>query len=215
MIQCYNCGKYFDKKETNKEHIPAQGLYQGYDAIYKNNRITVRSCVNCNSSYSKDDEEFRNMVGIMNSAAERKMLSEKSAKSIIKINKEYNRIRTDLFGNIVGVEFNQSNIHSFHVKNFRGLYYHEYKVAISDDYSIVSLPEPTEKTYHLIHYLVDNFKWKISGHRDVFGYIIQPLREIKEQLIDLKPDETDKVILACMDYNNSHTALVVAIKHEK
>ncbi len=214
MIQCYNCGKNFDKKETNKEHIPAKGLFEGYPDNYKDNRITVRSCISCNSSYSKDDEEFRNLIGTMNSEKERATLSAKSAKAIIAINKQFDRIITDYYGKIKGVEFDEANIDRFHIKNFKGLFYNEYKYAVPTEYKIISLTEPTDNTYHLIHYLVDNFKWKISGHRDVFGYIIQPLRELEQQSIDLIPNENDKIILACMDYNSSHTALVVAVKQK-
>ncbi len=210
MKICYSCGKEFDNKEMNKEHIPAKALFVGYPDDYKVNRITVPSCIKCNSDYSVDDEEFRNLIGIINSDISRDILSEKSAKSMIKIKNQVDRLVINQLGTIEGVEFEESAINNFHTKNFKGVFYKEYGYAIPETYKIVPFTEPTEQTKLLLHYLTDNFEWKVSGNRNVFGYIIQPSREVKNKKVDLKPASNDKII-ACLDYNLSHTALVVAI----
>ena len=55
---CVYCGK---KTILTKDHIPPKNLF---GQPRPNNLISVPSCLDCNSSFSKDDEYFRFSISI-------------------------------------------------------------------------------------------------------------------------------------------------------
>lgn len=217
--RCYNCGKELLEGQGTKEHIPAKSLFNGYDSKYKNNRITVPACFNCNNKYSITDEEFRNMIGICSNRKENDYVTIQSVKSIMRKSPDLSRLRFDLCGKVTGVEFYENHIVDFHKKNFKGIFYNQYGYPLPDDYElIVNIDENdhSEFTLGIIGYLKEFFELKYSGHRDIFSYCIQPLRLglHKFNKDDLLIKDDDNIIVAMLIYNNQHGALVYAVRKE-
>jgi len=59
MDYCYNYGKELTEDNSSNEHIPAKNLFNGYPENYKQNRIIMPACIECNHRYSKIDQEIR------------------------------------------------------------------------------------------------------------------------------------------------------------
>jgi len=214
MVKCYNCGIEISKKNGNqtKEHIPAKNLFEGYDDKYKNNRITVPSCLVCNNGSIDLDNEFRDMIGTISNHNELNVIAKNTVKSIFHYNKQYNRLHINKSGEVTGVTFNKRLILDNHKKIFKGLFYDQYKKPIGSEYHIVSTVDPTDQTQMFVAYLQHNFKWKCSGHPDVFEYILQPFRENFDNPSkkDLKYKDGERAYLGLLKYNQSHVALVFA-----
>ncbi|WKV12187.1 hypothetical protein [Marivirga harenae] len=200
-----------DKSEI-KEHIPAQNLFAGYSSEYKNNRIVVPSCKDCNNGTSDIDEEFRNFIGVMSNSEELDQISKNTTKSMITLKKEFERLTLDENGNIIGVKFNDRQIKDNHCKIFKGLYYHQYSQPLPQDYKVEATFDPTEYTQMCVHYLQGNFKWDHSGHPEVFKYIIQPFRENlnNPEKKNLQMSSEDSVIVGLLVYNVHHACIVLA-----
>ncbi len=213
MNCCYNCGKPISKKDgtETREHIPAQNLFAGYSDEFKMNRIVVPACKVCNGGSSTVDEEFRNMIGIISNYGEQQTISANAAKSIITHKKQFYRIRLDSAGSVKSVEFNKKLLLDNHIKVFRGLFYHQYKRPVPSEYKVGASFDPTEFSGSCIRYLEENFKWKYSGHADVFDYILQPFREnlVNPDKNDIVPVEKEPFYFGLLRYNKSHAALVV------
>jgi len=218
MIYCYNCGKAISKKDgtETREHIPAQNLFAGYGEEFKKNRIVVPACLKCNGNSTSVDEEFRNLIGIISNFDEHRTISSDAAKSIITYKKQFDHLRLDFAGGVRAVELNEKLILDNHVKIFKGLFYHQYKRPIPNEYRIVAMFEPTDFTGSAIQYLEENFKWKLSGHADVFEYILQPFREdlVNPTNKDIVPVENEPYYMGLLKYNKSHAALVLATNQE-
>lgn len=213
--KCYNCGLEVTRKNRSKEHIPAQALFVGYPYTYKINRITITGCMDCNNFYSSVDEEFRNLIGIINNSPERETITKKSIWSNFQFWKKQNRLMFDNDGRVGGVIFDANQIELFHKKNFKGIFYKEYGYPISNDFDIlvdINEGDWSDGLMSSIGYLQDHFNWKISGHKDIFQYIIQPFRDNLPNGIqtNIKPNVTDTHFLALMKYNQSHDAFVGA-----
>jgi hypothetical protein len=179
MVYCYNCGNPISRKDgtETKEHIPAQNLFAGYSDEYKKNRIVVPSCLKCNGETTLVDEEFRNLIGTISNYAELQAISQNTAKAIVTLNRQFDRLRLDHKGSVKAVQFNKKLILDNHIKIFKGLFYHQYKRPIGKEYTIVAFIDPDDITGSSIQYLTNNFDWKHSGHPDIFAYILQPFRE--------------------------------------
>lgn len=104
--RCYNCGKELTKDAITREHIPARTLFDGYNDEFKYNRITVPACKECNNMYSKYDEEFRNLIGIITNKKENDIIASAATRSILRKTDGFDRLRFDVWGNVRGVEFN-------------------------------------------------------------------------------------------------------------
>lgn len=218
IIRCYNCGKVLEKKEDmTKEHIPARNLFDGYDNKYKNNRITVPACFKCNNDYSYTDEEFRNMLGVTSNVSNKDIITQKSVRSIIRNDHNFSRLIFDQLGNVSAVEFDEKPLIDFHKKNFKGLFYHQYGFPLPDNYELIVNIDEDDKsdfTLGIIDYLKSNFEWRVSGHKDIFTYCLQPFRLhlLHTQKSDLEPYEDENLFVAAMIYNQTHGALVYAIR---
>jgi len=214
---CYNCGIEITRTNKSKEHIPAQALFEGYSIAHKFNRITVPSCKDCNNNYSIIDEEFKNLIGVINNAPERNTITKKAVWAILHFGQKKKRLVFDRTGRVGGVVFDANQIELFHKKNFKGIFYKEYGYPISEDFNIVvdiNENDYSEGILSSIGYLQYHFNWKVSGHKDIFQYIIQPFRQNLSEGIhqDIIPNNTDTHFLALMKYNQSHVAFVGASK---
>lgn len=214
MTQCYNCGDPVSKKDgtETREHIPAQNLFEGFGEEYKKNRIVVPSCKKCNGDSSLIDEEFRDVIGVISDRDELGGISKKAASAIITKKKQFDRLTLDETGSVIGVSFDKSKIHANHVKIFKGLYYHQYKKPITDEYKIVALIDPDDVSQACINYLMDNFEMKFSGHPDILSYTLQPFREdlINPTKADLIPEEKERLFVSIQKYSQAHAGLVMA-----
>ena len=65
-----------------------------------------------------------------------------------------------------------------HTKNFKGIFFNEYKILVPDNYEINILadggPDSEMKLAFIFHDFLrhDNPDWKFSGHVDIFKYLI-------------------------------------------
>lgn len=219
MDRCYNCGKELKDGEVHREHIPAKALFKGYSEAHKYNCITVPACRNCNNQYSKVDEEFRNWLGVMSNRKENKTITDKTVNSFLRKRSNLSRIRYDLFGKVIGVEFEEQSIKDFHKKNFKGLFYHQYGYPISENYKLIVIIDDNDRsklTLGVITYLKENFEWKISGHKDILSYCIQPFREnlTNTNKEDLIIGKDERIIVGGFIYNREIGALVYAIRKD-
>jgi hypothetical protein len=214
---CYNCGVELNDDEVTREHIPAKNLFDGYEDTYKDNRITVSACLNCNNKYSQSDEEFRNMLGIIAKKNKNTIITEKSVRSLLRKDSRLQRLRFNNFMKLSGVAFNEAPIANYHKKNFRGLYYYHYKLVLTDDYDLfVNIDENdfTDLTLGMLGYLTEHFNWRYSGNLEIMKYIIQPFRPniSNESKKDLTPEVNENIFLCYMDFHNEHSALVIAVR---
>lgn len=205
---CYNCGKDLSKNGNNREHIPPKALFKEIPLDSKQNFITVPACFKCNNEYSPLDEEFRNWIGTMNKKPEFNILSAKTFRAI-KRSKSTDRLILNSNGEIKGVKFNLKTIKNFHIKNFKGIFYHEYQFPVPGQYEIFSIIEKDERSLPILNYLKDNFQWKYSGHYNIFRYIIQPYHDDFVKDVDIIPNKNEP-IFSIMVYNDQHATLTVA-----
>lgn len=214
-MRCYNCGIALEADQNHREHIPARNLYDGFPNDHKNNRILVPACYTCNQSFSPLDEEFRNFIGVINKHPEAAELTEKTTRSMNRWDSRIARVIYSVFTKKpYAVQFNINQIESIHVKNFKGLFYHNYKYPIPSNYKILAHFDKnfqTEKSQKLINYLTSNFSFKVSGHENVFRYILQPFRsDYTFDGNDIPPSDNERFFLAILSYTKNHAALVLA-----
>jgi hypothetical protein len=234
-MRCYNCGiKLIPSREAVKlapvpdnaqtaEHIPAKTLFGGYSNDYKKNIITVNACRKCNNDYSRDDEEFRNAIGMMNDGDERQTtLSESAAKSLLRKKAiESGRFIYDNKLDEIGIIFQKTTFLNVHEKNFKALFLHQYGKLLPDSFEVgvdlVNLEgQEFENRRFVFDYLNRNFYWKQSGHHDIFQYIIQPFRQIlSTSKRDIIPIKRDKYFLGVFLYHNKILAIVAATNVRK
>ncbi len=211
--RCYNCSKPLSADEIHVEHIPARNLFDGFPNEYKQDRITVHACLDCNKSYMVVDEEFRNFIGVINKRPEATSLVEKTARSIERLFSKKARVIYNEEQKPLGVRFDRTQIDAYHVKNFKGVFYYNYKMPLPEGYKIVVHSDETKKSQagiRLLDYLQNNFKMKVSGHENVFRYIIQPFRPGSNfDGSDIAINANDQII-ALLSYTKNHAALVVA-----
>ncbi len=217
-MYCYNCRTSLNPNQNHKEHIPAKCLFDGFPNQYKNNRITVPACYSCNQMFSPLDEEFRNLIGLINKHPEAIELTDKTTRSIERWTSRKARLLFNRFSSKpIAMQFNLSDIANTHIKNFKGLYYHLYNHPIQNNYKIVAHFDKnfqTEKSQKLVNYLTKNFSFKVSGHENVFRYILQPFRpNYQFDGSDITPLSDEKYFLALLSYTKNHAALVLAEKH--
>lgn len=218
-IRCYNCGKELNKGDETREHIPAKTLFEGYDKKYKEKRIIVPACFECNNKYSLTDEEFRNLVGVIAKRKENHPITDKAIRSILRKDSSFSRLQFNQFGQVSNVEFCEQQIKEFHIKNFKGLFYYQYGYPLPKNYELyVNIDEEdySEPTLSIIRYLEEFFESKYSGHPDILSYCIQPLRlDIqKSDRSNLELRKGEDIIVGILSYNREHAALVYAIKKE-
>lgn len=214
-MHCYNCGNSLKSEQNHREHIPPKNLFDGFPVTYKATRIIVPACYTCNQSYSNIDEEFRNFIGITNRQPEAAVLVEKTTRSIMRLDAKLARVIYSVFNKMpYAVQFDIKQIEKFHIKNFKGLFYFNYNYPLPDNFKVVAHFDntfQTEKSQKLVNYLTLNFPWKVSGHENVFKYILQPFRtNYNFDGNDIIPESTEKFFLAVMSYTKNHATLILA-----
>jgi hypothetical protein len=215
-MNCYNCGTALTGQTNHREHIPAKNLFDGFPDSHKQNRVVVSACYTCNQFFSPIDEEFRNLIGIVTRNPNAIKLTEKTTRSMSRLQSKIARVIYSVSNRMpFAVQFNMNDIAKYHLKNFKGLFYHKYGRRISEDqYRIMAHFDKTfesERSQRLINYLTQNFNFQCSGHEDVFRYILQPFRQGHQgNGEDITPIEDERFYMAIMSYTKSHAALIMA-----
>ncbi len=223
MCKCYNCGIKLSVEIKTKEHIPAQNLYGGYDVEYKKNRIVVPACYNCNQRYSKIDQEIRDVIGILNDDNElQKEITRKAVKSIMRNRNWVKRVSVNgmKFIENISVSFRYEKLRELHIKNFKGVFYYEYKVPLPREFDVEIIAEGDEFDHKLMvikndfEKFLDIKKWKESGHRDIFKYRIV-LLDLNTPSSNCDFSETDNIgncnlIICELAYHNTIHPIICA-----
>lgn len=220
---CYNCGitmSDLKKENRTKEHIPAKTFFIGYPIEYKDQRKTVPACRTCNEEFAKNDDQLRDVVGILNNGDPNKSeLTKKSVKKIFTNKKELTD-RITINQNSIEVTFDKLILDSLHKKNFKGIYSLVKKSSLSDDFKLDVYSEGNDERKLS---LGAEFRsamermggWQKSGHEDVFKYKICYFDLTTDTLEPFEQSTTDYLFLvAALEYNNEVTTMVVAAKPE-
>jgi hypothetical protein len=161
------------KENRTKEHIPAKTFFIGYPIEYKDQRKTVPACRTCNEEFAKNDDQLRDVVGILNNGDPNKSeLTKKSVKKIFTNKKELTD-RITINQNSIEVTFDKLILDSLHKKNFKGIYSLVKKSALSDDFKLdVYSAGNDERKLSLGAEFRSAMErmggWQKSGHEDVF-----------------------------------------------
>lgn len=207
--------KIYPLKGETGDHIPQQCLFEGYDSEFKINRIKVPSCWECNENFAKIENDLRDLIGITNDTNENQIeLTKKGVKSII-IQKDWlGRLFFDKNGNVRGVKFDFARLELNHIKNFKGIYYEEFKSIVPQNYKInvINLPLNQEVVNSILFFLEYYGVWKKSGHEDIFRYKIALFKNNNGQIV-----KTDRVsdsigVFSLLEYHKSILILVFGVK---
>ncbi|WP_317897158.1 hypothetical protein [Aurantibacillus circumpalustris] len=214
-MNCYNCGASLSPAQNHREHIPPKNLFEGFPIAFRETRILVPACYNCNQSYSYADEEFRNLIGIINKRPEAVKLVEKTTRSFFRLDAKLARIIYGISNRMpFAVKFDLKAIEQFHIKNFKGLFYHNYGIPLTSNFLCLAHFDTNfqkEKSQKLVNYLTQNFSWKVSGDESVFRYILQPYRpDHNFDGSDILPSADEKYFICLMSYTKNHAALVLS-----
>lgn len=214
---CYNCGVELNKTNWTKEHIPAQCLFDGYDETYKLNRITVPGCKKCNDEYAKIDQEIRDVLAIKNDDVTQKSeLTKKGIRSILSKANWKDRVFMDEHGKPTSFDFSYSDLRQIHIKNFKALFVKKYGVIVPEKFQIEIIADGDEnllKTAQVIHdYLTHDNKWKVSGHKDIFKFILKDITINNEQTVFAESGDLSKAtaVAGLLVYHDDVGAVVVA-----
>lgn len=218
---CYNCGVELNAENYTVEHVPAKNLYDDFDDSFKRNRITVPACRPCNELYSKIDQEIRDILAIKNdNVEEKKELTRKGVKSIMRRSSWKDRVYTDEQGNVTAVEFNYDDLKSLHIKNFKALFFRKYGFCLPDDFVIEIVADGDEnmiKSAQILHdYTRTDKEWEVSGHEDVFKFILKDITPNEEKQIFYESGDFEKIIgvAGVLVYHEDVGAVVLAGKKE-
>jgi len=218
---CYNCGIELNKENYSVEHVPAKNLYDDLDDTFKINRITVPACKRCNGIYSKIDQEVRDVLAIKNdNIDEKKELTRKGVKSILLRSNWKNRTYTDELGNVTAVNFNYEDLKQIHIKNFKALFFRKYGIPLPQDYLIEIYTIGDEKFIQFAqpmhNYVRFGKEWEVSGHKDVFKFILKDITLDEEKGIYSKSGDTSKSVgvAAVLVYYDDIAAVVVTAQKD-
>lgn len=223
MEYCYDCRKPLNNENSNKEHIPARNLYNGYPEEYKKNRLTVPACIDCNHKYSKIDQEIRDAVGIMNeNDPNQQELTRQAVKSILRRNNWKDRVEQNRNGDVISVSFSYDELKQLHIKNFKGIFYHTYGIPVTETFEIEIVSDGDEEYEHLLrvaqvmHDYINGFNdWKESGNKEVFMYNIKTMAINEQGNIDDDGDvESALAVVGVLIYHQRLSAVIVAAKKE-
>lgn len=186
MAICYNCGTELTADNSTVEHVPAKNLYEGFSDELKRNRITVPACRTCNNLYSKIDQEIRDAIAIKSdNIEERQALIGKGVRSIMRHSNWKDRTHIDISGNVIAVDFSYANLRELHIKNFKALFYRKYGFPVPGDFIIEIIADGDENligTAQFLHdYIRQDKEWEISGHPDIFKFILKDITEDEQQ----------------------------------
>lgn len=216
---CYNCGVLLTNEDATVEHIPAKNLYEEYPSEYKKDRITVPACFDCNQLYSKIDAELRDLIAVKNeSDTERIAITSKGVRSIMGRTNWKDRIFMNEEGQVIAVNFSYDDLRTFHIKNFKALFFRKYGFVLPEEFEIKVITEGDDDKIDLAtsmyHYLVDNKPYEISGHEDIFKFIISDAtrREGGNDLYESGDFSQLLLIAGLMVYHQEIIAIIIACK---
>jgi hypothetical protein len=216
-MYCYNCGVPLTKGTKTREHIPQQNLFKGFPIEYKNNRITVPSCFDCNNGMSHIDDELRNFAAIFDDGKSNGEGLVKAFSSFTR--KDANRIQ--VYGDEVGVEFDKIDIYSLFEKNAKGIYYLEFGDVYPKYLDIKTITETDEGNgmgflfKYIYSYSIKLIEeWEISGHEDVFRYKIAKLVQKDGELIIDNVAEKPIIVICAMQIWKTVFGCTVGIDRE-
>ncbi len=179
--KCIYCGKLAD---TN-EHIPAKQLFKG---LIKESLITVPSCKECNQSYQKDEDFFRQFFSgmLMDRSKYAKQLMENEVTRSIKrrpalARQMFNQMQLvevqTKSGSSLGKktlyrvsDSDHNRINRVVNKIIRGLFYHHFKQKIPEDWIIrvIWITPVKDKKLGLTE-MAKTLKWNVINE-DIFAY---------------------------------------------
>jgi hypothetical protein len=219
MAICYNCGKELTEEDHTVEHVPAKNVYDGFDNEFKSNRITVPACFGCNNQFSKIDQEIRDALAVRTEDIEdRRTITEKGVRSIMRRRNWIDRAHFDVNGNVIAVDFSYDDLKQIHIKNFKALFFRKYGIPVPSDWrtEIISLGDEnlTQTALVLNQYIRDGKQWEVSGHESVFKFIIKDISEDRTKGIPYESGDLEKMdaVAALMVYHNDIPAIVLAAK---
>lgn len=199
------------KGETT-EHIPQKCLFNGYGSEYKINIITIPSCRECNTKYSKLENELHDLIGISNDDNDKQIeLTKKGVKSIFNKVNWKDRIYTDEQGNVQGVEFDYEKLAQNHIKNYKGIYYKEFNCIVPFDYNINVADRPMNNPalITILEFIESNAPWKHSGHEDIFRYKIVAFKNLGGQIVKTQSLSGSIGVFGLLEYHKSIQILVI------
>lgn len=214
---CYNCGTEINKLNRTKEHIPAQCLYEGFDDSYKLNRLTVPCCHQCNSEYSKIDQEIRDVLAFINAGeVQNSNLVKGGIRSIFSRANWKEKLFVCEEQKTASFEFSYNDLREIHTKNFKGLFLKKYQTILPGHFKIEIIADgddDVEKAaQHLYDYLTFDSQWKYSGHQDIFKYILKDIGfdSNKDSFLELGDLSKAVAVVGLLVYHNHVAAIVVA-----
>ena len=226
LFCCY-CGEEMIKRKKAKkfkiyplngatvDHVPQQCLFDGYGSEYTLNRITVPACLKCNREFGEIEDDLRDLIGISNeNNDERIELTKTGVKSIFSRENWQDKIYTDEKGNVRGVEFDFNTLKKNHIKNFKGVYFKEFKSIVPQDYkiSVVDQPSNHEAQKLILEFLESNAVWKKSGSEDIFRYKIVPYKNNGGQIVKALSLPDSMGVFCLLEYHKSILILVIGKK---
>ncbi|GAA4463129.1 hypothetical protein GCM10023093_10920 [Nemorincola caseinilytica] len=175
---CYSCGVPLKKNvNRSKEHVPAKNLFDGFEKPLTKNIVTVPACTTCNGGYSHIDQNLRDLLAIKNNDPNSKVeFTRKGATSIVVHSDWKERVTMDNAGNVTAVSFGERDLWLYHIKNFKALFFDKYGTPIPGDFQIDAITKYSEEHagmfYTFFNHAPDIAEWQVSGHEDVFKYIL-------------------------------------------
>ncbi|WP_313032285.1 hypothetical protein [Soonwooa sp.] len=225
-MNCYNCGIELTAENKTREHIPAKNLFNGYSDEFKLNRIVVPACFGCNNQYSQIDQEIRDVIGVLNDDNElQKEVTRQAVKSIMRKSNWVNRVNMgeEELQNI-SVNFKYNDLRELHLKNFKGVFFYDYKFPLPQNFSLEIIAEGDEEDPKLVEIkkMIQNYlktkDWKVSGHEDVFKYRLAMLN-LREESENFDFSETNKIedcdlIICEIYYHNVINPIIFAAENK-
>lgn len=179
MAKCVYC---IEKEATTRDHVVSENLFP--KSYNKKNMITVPSDLDCNKGYSLDEEYFRNVicgVAIEHSPYANELFFSKIERSMNRRPWIARKLLTkmeliDLYtksGLYLGekTKFNivpedEQRIFNVLTKYIKGLFYHEFKIFVPEDYKIKHFWGRDEQLPEIFKHIS---KWNLDN-KEIFAY---------------------------------------------
>lgn len=224
-VKCYNCGILIPDEEKTWEHVPMDSLYKGFAEEDKRTRIKVCGCRSCNQQYSFIEQRLRNLIAVIGRIKHRDDLSEiiQASDRSLKTDKEFRGQWIKLDDENYYFSFNTKDFDDIHIKNMKGLIYHEFGVPLLDDEYKISvgsdcgIEDRGEGPFNMNLDTSRSFfsrqtDWKESGNPDIFKYKLGYNYSYTEKRPDRLQDV--EVIHCMMMYHNLVYAYVIAYRND-
>lgn len=225
-VKCYNCGNPIPNEDRTDEHIPMQALYKGLNGPKnRNNWIRVCGCKSCNDKYSQIEQRLRNLIAVLAKQKGRNDLSKiiEASDRSLKTDLEYREQWTKFDDGNYYFRFNTKDYDNIHIKNMKGIIYHEFDVPLLDDEYKISVDSdcgiedrgenPSDMLLDTTRsYFLRQSDWMESGNPDIFKYRLAYNYSYTEK----RPERLQDVgVIHCMMmYHNLVYAYVIAYRND-